>query len=97
MASTDSDEVHHFLAECHRLTSQANFLIDSIPNAETEATESMIRKLYAVRSILHDLNDPLTTPEEIQHLCDFIESKIQPLESFLESPPLPTSSRRGKV
>lgn len=97
MASSDSDEVHHFLAECHRLTSQANFLIDSIPNADTEAVESMIRKLYAVRSVLHDLDDPLTTGEEIQRLCDFIESKIHPLELFFECPPLPTSSGRNKV
>ncbi|KAJ3965339.1 hypothetical protein EV361DRAFT_855572 [Lentinula raphanica] len=69
-----TDECHSFYMEAHSLTSHAKFIINSFPNAEVGAVEAMVHKLYAIRSILRELEDPRSTSEELEHLKDSLES-----------------------
>ncbi|KAJ3818121.1 hypothetical protein EV361DRAFT_811824 [Lentinula raphanica] len=69
--SSRSTECQAFFMEAHTVTTHANFILTSLPNAEIGAVESIVRKLYAVRSILRDLDDPSSTPEELEHLIDY--------------------------
>ncbi|KAJ3926474.1 MAG: hypothetical protein NXY57DRAFT_905595 [Lentinula lateritia] len=66
MSSTSQDSAHHFFAEAHHLTSEAKFTITALPNAEIRAVEALVHKLYAVRRILSDLDDPYSDPVELQ-------------------------------
>lgn len=81
------DTVEHFFCEAHHLTSEAKFIINSIPNAEIRAVESIVHKLYAVPNILQDLVDPASTAEQLEYLVSYVESCIHPLEEFMENPP----------
>ncbi|KAJ4465551.1 hypothetical protein C8J55DRAFT_441015 [Lentinula edodes] len=74
------DSIHHFFTEAHSLTSESKFMINALPNAEIRAVESMVHKLYAVRSILRDLDDPSSMAEELEHLVCYVESYT--LEAF---------------
>ncbi|KAJ3859648.1 hypothetical protein EV359DRAFT_50527 [Lentinula novae-zelandiae] len=71
MSSTSQDSAHHFFAEAHHLTSEAKFTITALPNAEIRAVEALVHKLYAVRRILSDLDDPYSDPVELQSLVDY--------------------------
>lgn len=97
MSSTSQDSAHHFFAEAHHLTSEAKFTITALPNAEIRAVEALVHKLYAVRRILSDLDDPYSDPVELQSLVDYVESCICPLQEFLESPPPPPSTNIPKT
>ncbi|KAE9383941.1 hypothetical protein BT96DRAFT_843082 [Gymnopus androsaceus JB14] len=66
MAHSGRDQTHYFLAEAHNLTSRAKFIIQSLPNAEVGAVESMVHKLYTIRTIVRSLDDPHSTPEELE-------------------------------
>ncbi|KAK0482986.1 hypothetical protein EDD18DRAFT_1084541 [Armillaria luteobubalina] len=55
--SVNTDPIHQFLIECHNISSQATFMADSLPNAETAAVERVVQQLYAMRTILHSLDD----------------------------------------
>lgn len=92
MAHSGRDQTHYFLTEAHTLTSRAKFIIQSLPIAEIGAVESMVHKLYAVRTIIRTIDDPHSTPDELEHLADYVESCIRPLEQFLEFPPPPPSA-----
>ncbi|KAJ7258328.1 hypothetical protein C8J57DRAFT_534716 [Mycena rebaudengoi] len=83
------DEIRHFFKECHQITSEAQFLVNSLPHAETEAVERATRQLNAVRVTLVALNDPHSTAEQIEHLAHYVDSLIRPLELFLDQPPPP--------
>ncbi|KAJ3846014.1 hypothetical protein EV368DRAFT_89703 [Lentinula lateritia] len=87
MASPSQDHIHYFFAEAHVLTSEAKFVINALPNAEMRAVESLVHKLYAVRSILWDIDDTSSNPDELEHLGDYVKSLIRPLETFVDSPP----------
>ncbi|KAJ7761442.1 hypothetical protein B0H16DRAFT_1414953 [Mycena metata] len=52
------DNVHHFLMEAHHIAQEAQFIIDSLPNAETPAVERVTHQLSAIRTILSTLDDP---------------------------------------
>ncbi|KAJ3805786.1 hypothetical protein F5876DRAFT_51256 [Lentinula aff. lateritia] len=71
MASPSRDHVHYFFAEAHVLTSEAKFVINALPNAEMRAVESLVHKLYAVPSILRDIDDTSSNPDELEHLGDY--------------------------
>ncbi|KAJ3901637.1 hypothetical protein F5879DRAFT_924467 [Lentinula edodes] len=93
MASPSRDHIHYFFAEAHVLTSEAKFVINALPNAEMRAVESLVHKLYAVRSILRDIDDTNSNPDELEHLGDYVESLIRPLETFVDSPPPAPSTK----
>jgi len=86
--TNNHDEAHHFLMESHRIATEAQFIIDSLPNAETPAVERIVRQLEAVRTILLYLDDPATTQAEIDQLVAFVNYLLMPLEQFLAVPPL---------
>ncbi|KAJ3901058.1 hypothetical protein F5879DRAFT_1011610 [Lentinula edodes] len=71
MASPSRDHIHYFFAEAHVLTSEAKFVINALPNAEMRVVESLVHKLYAVRSILRDIDDTSSNPDELEHLGDY--------------------------
>ena len=83
------DDVHHFFLESHRIATEAQFVIDSLPNADIPAVERAVRQLDSIRSILLSLNDPATTPDETEQLLHFVHYLLTPLEAFLANPPPP--------
>ncbi|KAJ6603094.1 hypothetical protein B0H10DRAFT_2061067 [Mycena sp. CBHHK59/15] len=42
-----SDDVHNFLMEAHRISQEAQFIVDSLPNAEQPAVERVLHQLSA--------------------------------------------------
>jgi hypothetical protein len=82
------DAAHHFFMESHWITTEAQFIIDSLPNVEFPAVECIVRQLDSIRTILLNLNDPATTPDETEKLLQFVYTLLTPLEAFLVTPPL---------
>lgn len=74
------------------IATEANFIISSLPNAESPAVERIVHQLDAIRDILLHLEDPASTPEEIGALVHYVESLLHPLEQFLASPPPPANA-----
>ncbi|THU80097.1 hypothetical protein K435DRAFT_810166 [Dendrothele bispora CBS 962.96] len=83
------DQVHYFMQECHKITTEAWFSVSSLPNVETGTVEGHVHRLYAIRTILRSFDDPSSTLEEIEDLISYVESIIHPLENFLDNPPPP--------
>ena len=42
------DDVHHFFLESHRITTEAQFVIDSLPNADISAVEHAVQQLDSI-------------------------------------------------
>ncbi|KAJ3884425.1 hypothetical protein GG344DRAFT_84051 [Lentinula edodes] len=91
-----NDPIHVFFSECHTLTSQAKFTINALPNVEVGAVESLIHRLYAIRSILRDVDNPASNSEELEHLCDYVNSYLRSLEAFIDNSPPPPSTNIPK-
>lgn len=51
--------------ESYKITTEAQFIIDSLPNADL-AVERMVHRLDAIQSILSNLDDPLTSAEKLE-------------------------------
>jgi hypothetical protein len=81
------DAVHHFFMESHKITTEAQFIIDSLPNADLAAVERTVHRLDAIRLILSNLNDPLSSAEKLEELTSYIMNLLIPLEIFLNHPP----------
>lgn len=92
-SQTDNhDAIHHFFMESHRIATEAQFIIDSLPNADIDAVERIIHQLEAIRTILLSLDDPNTSPDEAQQLIYFVSHLLTPLEKFLATPLPPANS-----
>ncbi|KAJ7652771.1 hypothetical protein DFH06DRAFT_1418395 [Mycena polygramma] len=89
MDNAGHDETHRFFMECHQISNESQFLVDSLPNVETAAVERACRQLNAIRVILVALNDPHSAAEDLEHLIAYIDSLLYPLDDFLSHPPLP--------
>ncbi|KAJ6467135.1 hypothetical protein C8R47DRAFT_990495 [Mycena vitilis] len=70
-ADDTGDSVRHFLMECHRISSEAQFIVDSLPNAETPAVERVTHQLDAIRDILIGLHDPYLQGDDLETLIDY--------------------------
>ncbi|KAK7059525.1 Integrase catalytic domain-containing protein [Favolaschia claudopus] len=55
--NSNNDPVHTFLLEAHNICVQAQFIVDSLPNAELPAVERSSHQLGAVRQIVTVLED----------------------------------------
>jgi hypothetical protein len=86
------DDVHNFLMEAHRISQEAQFIVDSLPNTKQPAAERVLHQLGAIHTILMNLDDPHSAPETIIALEAYVNSLIQPLEHFLDYPPPPARS-----
>lgn len=86
------DPFHHFFMESHKICSEAQFIISSLPNVEQPAVERATHQLDAIRTILSNLNDEKTSPEQASDLLEYINNLLLPLENFLNNPPPPPSS-----
>jgi hypothetical protein len=75
--------------ECHQISNEAQFLVDSLPNVHTAAVERASRQLNAIRVILIALEDPDSDAASIDNLVAYVDSLIYPLDDFLSNPPLP--------
>nr|AOC97497.1 ethylene- and jasmonate-responsive plant defensin [Flammulina velutipes] len=78
--------------ECHDLCSEARFIITSFPNAELAAVERVNHQLYAIRTIIHSLDDPYTSEEDIESMLDSLDDHIRQLDAFIDHPPPPPST-----
>jgi hypothetical protein len=88
------DHVHHFLMQSHDISIEAQFLIDSLPNAELTAVERVVRQLNAIRIILHSLTDEILTDQDIQDMVQTVDHLLEPLQQFIDQPP-PSVSDNG--
>ncbi len=93
----NADPIHQFLIECHNITSQATFIIDSLPNAESAAIEGVVHQLYAIRTILHSLNDDQMDEDDVNRSVTYIDAVLKPLQDFLDNPPPPPSTTLPQI
>ena len=75
--------------ECHKISTEAQFIVDSLPNAETPAVERVTHQLDAIREILTGLTDPHLHGAALDDLISYVVSLMEPLEAFLSHPPPP--------
>lgn len=87
----NNDPVHTFLMEAHNICVEAQFVVDSLPNAELPAVERSTHQLGAVRQIVSVLEDDSVTEAVRQELLDFIQELLTPLEDFITNPPPPAN------
>ena len=90
-ATLSDESITQFYIEAHKISTEAQFIISSLPNAERHAVERVIRQLQVIHGILMRLEDPLTAPSELQDMQQLVLHLLQPLEAFLSSPPPPPS------
>ncbi|KAJ7601604.1 hypothetical protein DFH06DRAFT_1025391 [Mycena polygramma] len=64
-------ETHRFFMECHKICTESQFLVDSLPNTQTAAVERACRQLNAIRVILVALHDPHSSAEDLEHLISY--------------------------
>ncbi|KAF9004944.1 hypothetical protein BDZ89DRAFT_966761 [Hymenopellis radicata] len=74
----ERDNIQQFLSYCHGLCNESRFIIASFPNAEIPAVEKVAHQLYAVRTIIHGLDDPYLS--EAQRL--WVDVQKDSLEAF---------------
>lgn len=92
MAHTNQGDFHAFLMESHRIATAAQFVIDSLPNAEVAAVERAIRQLKAVETVLVGINDELLAEDDLAELLAAVHNLLTPLEFFIANPPPPASA-----
>ncbi|KAJ7168738.1 hypothetical protein C8R46DRAFT_1092464 [Mycena filopes] len=83
------DDTHNFYMEAQRISQEAQFIVDSLPNAELPAVERVLHQLSAIRTILATLDDPFTDAPMINTMERYITNLIEQLENFLADPPPP--------
>ncbi|KAJ7601280.1 hypothetical protein FB45DRAFT_1017076, partial [Roridomyces roridus] len=86
------DPIHAFLMEAHSITVDAQFIVDSLPNADLAAVERSAHQLGAVRKIVEVIDDDSVTDTVRQELLAVVDSLIAPLNSFIVSPPPPANA-----
>lgn len=85
MSSHNNDGVHLLLMELYRASSEAENLIDSIPNVETAAVEHSASRLRALRDLLFSMEDEQTSDEKKKEMMDYLNNLIVTLDNFVES------------
>ncbi|KAJ7612597.1 hypothetical protein FB45DRAFT_843087 [Roridomyces roridus] len=72
------DPIHAFLMEAHSITVDAQFIVDSLPNADLAAVERSAHQLGAVRKIVEVIDDDSVTDTVRQELlADSLETYRQ--------------------
>jgi hypothetical protein len=90
MASSTQDDVDQFLIEAQRIVNEAQFVVDSIPNADIFAVERCLRKLASVQLVLQSMDDTFISPERIIAHIDHIATIYNTLQEYLHSANGPT-------
>jgi hypothetical protein len=93
MASS-TDPVENFFVSAETICTDAQFVIDSLPNADRFAAERSLRQLSAIQIVLGGMDDPHTSPERIVLLLNYVAGLYAVLDEYLASPPLTTSAHR---
>ncbi|KAF9544594.1 hypothetical protein CPC08DRAFT_649584 [Agrocybe pediades] len=62
------DPVQLLFLHCGSVLREARFILESLPNAEKEAVERILRQLHSVHKILEDLEDPSIHNVRIERL-----------------------------
>ncbi|KAJ6586627.1 hypothetical protein B0H10DRAFT_1961649 [Mycena sp. CBHHK59/15] len=91
------DNIHQFFMEAHRISQEAQFIVDSLPNAEQPAVECLTHQLSAIRTILATLDDPAIDAAMLSDLVGYVDSLLQPLENFLSHPPPPVMMMKSRL
>ncbi|KAJ7153363.1 hypothetical protein C8R46DRAFT_826528, partial [Mycena filopes] len=71
-----------FLTECHTISTEAQFIVDLLPNAETAAVERVTHQLDAIQDILVGLQDPHLGDGTLDDLRLWREVRKDSLETF---------------
>lgn len=91
-SSQGSEGIQQFYLEAQRICDEAQFIIDSLPNVETPAVERSIHQLDAIHNILLQIQDPYSTPADLNTLITYVNQLLHPLEEYLANPPLHPSA-----
>lgn len=94
---TTRDPIQVFLSHSHNIVNEARFAISSFPNAEVPTVERIVHQLYAIRTILHSLDDPHLAHLDVEHMLDYVDLHIVELDRFLETPPAPIASYLHRI
>ncbi|KAF7371591.1 Integrase catalytic domain-containing protein [Mycena venus] len=95
--NANNDPVHTFLMEAHNICVQAQFIVDSLPNAEIPAVERSTHQLGAVRRVVAVIDDPAITEDIRETLIADVDKLLSPLEDFLANPPPPPGASLPRV
>lgn len=88
----NSDPVHTFLMESHNICVEAQFVVDSLPNAELPAVERSTHQLSAIRQIVAIIDDDNITETHREELLAAVNDLLRPLEDFIANPPPPVAA-----
>lgn len=92
MADIHPYPIHNFLMEAHNIAIEAQFIVDSLPNADLAAVERITHQLDAVREIVNSINDPSLPVPTIQGLLELVDGLLSSLEQFINHPPPPANA-----
>lgn len=81
-----------FYAQAGKICREAEFIIQSFPNAEMHAVKRSNRLLDGVWAILRDLDDAYIEPETNRAMLECVESLITKLCEFETAPPPPPNA-----
>lgn len=77
--------VHAFLIQSHRVATEAQFIVDSLPNADPASVRRAVTQLDSIKTVLLNLHDEATTQEELAELVFYTARLMEPLQCFLDS------------
>ncbi|KAJ7109552.1 hypothetical protein C8R43DRAFT_1139657 [Mycena crocata] len=87
----NNDPVHTVLMEAHNICVRAQFVVDSLPNAELPAVERSSHQLGAVWQIVAVIDDPAFTDTAREELLAMVAALTLPLDNFIANPPPPAN------
>lgn len=90
----DAEGVHQFLLHCHHVTTEARFLVNSLPNVEIPAARRSASLLQAALAALSILDDPWINQEDLAFAISGAQSSLRSLNEFLASEGTPGGSVR---
>ncbi|KAF7326242.1 Integrase catalytic domain-containing protein [Mycena kentingensis (nom. inval.)] len=96
--------IESFLAEADRISMDATFIVNSLPNADMPAVERSVHTLGALQKILMTIEDEDISERVRNEMLSAVQQLLQPLEEFLYNPPPPVrtaiqtehTGRRGR-
>ena len=93
------DPIYQFFTQSHKISSEAQFIIDSFPDMDSAAVEHIVHQLIAIYTILHSFHDPAgaTSVEDIEQLLTLVNEFLLPLENFLAHPPPAPSAHLPRI
>jgi hypothetical protein len=78
-----------FIMECHRLITEAQSIVDFLPNAETPAVARVTHQLDVIRDILTGLYDSYLHGGDLELPITYVFSVLGRLDTVIAQPSFP--------